>query len=61
MAGAESAEIEARAKRAVADRVRAALRLLSPEHITPIAARHIERILDEEAPPASRPDEADLS
>ena len=46
----ETAEIEARAKRVVADRVRAALRLLGPEHITPIGARHIERVLDDEAP-----------
>jgi hypothetical protein len=44
----DPAVIEVRARRAVADRVRAALRLISPDHITPVGVRQIERVLDAE-------------
>lgn len=47
-----------RAKQELADRVRAVLRLISPEHITPMGKRQIERVFDEErsgAPPALEP------
>jgi hypothetical protein len=54
----DAAVLRASAKRELADRVRAALRLISPDHITPLGKRQIERVLDEEtavAPPALNP------
>lgn len=42
--------IEARTRAAVAERVRAVLRLISPEHITPDGVRQIDRVLEEVSP-----------
>lgn len=50
MTSDHDAAIEARAREAVAQRVRAALRLISPEHITPIGRRQIELALQDESP-----------
>lgn len=40
-------DAERDAARRLADNVRAVLKLISPEHITPIGKRQIERVLDE--------------
>lgn len=41
----DSAEEDA--VRVLAENVRAVLRLISPEHITPLGKRQVERVLDE--------------
>lgn len=44
---AEPPTAEKDAARRLADNVRAVLKLISPEHITPMGKRQIERVLDE--------------